>query len=291
MSVGTTYTVRRFHDPAAFLAAAEPWLLRDEAEHNLIIGIAHQLAAGTLISAKPVYLATVEGAAGIVGCAFRTPPYKLGLTRVPADAIATLADDVARVYDAIPAVMGERATARAFADAWTRMHPGVTCAAGMEGRIYQLDRVIPPGRPPRGRARTATNDDIAHAASWIDAFSREAGIHTDNTSALAGARIKQRSLYFWEVDGAAVSMAAWSGETPHGRRVGYVYTPPEWRGAGFATALVAHVSERILEDGCTFCFLYTDLANPTSNSIYQQIGYRPVCDVIDWNLITTVEDR
>jgi predicted GNAT family acetyltransferase len=77
-------------------------------------------------------------------------------------------------------------------------------------------------------------------------------------------------------------MAAWSGETPNGRRVGYVYTPPAHRRHGYATALVAYLSERILEDGCRFCFLYTDLDNPVSNSIYQQIGYRPVCDVMDW---------
>lgn len=288
MSGGTTYSVRRFHDPAAFLAHAEPWLLQRETEHNLILGIANQLAAGTMLSEKPVYLATVEAADAIAGCAFRTPPYKLGVTRMPDAAADALATDVADIYEVLPAIMGDCETAQKVAVRWAAIR-NVTAVPGMKQRIYELDAVTPPLNTPRGSARPATIDDVTLAGEWIEAFSKEASIHTENAPRLAAARIKQNSLYLWHVGGECVSMAAWSGETPHGRRVGYVYTPKNHRRRGYASALVAYLSQQILDDGCKLCFLYTDLANPTSNSIYQNIGYRPVCDVMDWNLIPQSE--
>ena len=78
-------------------------------------------------------------------------------------------------------------------------------------------------------------------------------------------------------------MAAAIGETAHGVRVGYVYTPPAFRRRGYATATVFHLSQLLLESGRNFCCLYTDLANPTSNAIYARLGYRPLCDVVDVN--------
>ena len=78
-------------------------------------------------------------------------------------------------------------------------------------------------------------------------------------------------------------MAGWTGRTPDGVRIGAVYTPPEYRGRGHATACVAALSQRMLDTGLAFCFLYTDLSNPTSNSIYQRIGYHLVRDVVDYN--------
>jgi predicted GNAT family acetyltransferase len=89
---------------------------------------------------------------------------------------------------------------------------------------------------------------------------------------------QSRGLYFW-VDGAPVSMAGYTGPTPHGIRVGPVYTPPELRGRGYASALVAQMSQALLDGGRSFCFLFTNLANPTANHIYEQIGYEPVVDM------------
>jgi predicted GNAT family acetyltransferase len=273
--------VRVFEDATAFLERAGEWLLRREAEHNLLIGLAQQLAAGTALFDPPFYLATVEQDDEIVGCAFRTPPYKLGLTRMPSEAIPAVVESVAGMYDALNAVMGDESVANQFAHRWSK-HSGTQAVRGMVHRIYDLHTVTPPARVPPGSMRRATTRDTFHVASWIDAFSEESGVHTTNAVGLARARIKQRALYLWDVDSVPVSMAAWSGETPHGRRIGYVYTPPEHRTRGYATALVAQLSAKVLDDGCRFCFLYTDLANPASNSIYQQIGYQPICDVTDW---------
>ncbi len=91
------------------------------------------------------------------------------------------------------------------------------------------------------------------------------------------------TLFVWE-DGRPVSMAAAPGETPNGATVNLVYTPPALRRRGYAGACVAATSRRLLESGKRWCFLYTDLANLTTNHIYQQIGYRPVCDVILYHL-------
>ncbi|MEO7672272.1 MAG: GNAT family N-acetyltransferase [Longimicrobiales bacterium] len=273
--------MRTFQDAAAFLQHAGDWMLTHEAEHNLLIGLVQQLVAGTALFDPPFYLATVEKDGAIVGCAFRTPPYKLGLTRMPSDAVPALVKSVASAYNSLNAVMGDETASSQFAHRWSK-RSGSQAVRGMVHRIYELHAVTPPSRMPLGVMRLATTRDTPLVARWIDAFSEESGVHTANSEGLARARIKQSALYLWEVVGVSVSMAAWSGETPHGRRVGYVYTPTEHRARGYATALVAQLSTKILEDGCRFCFLYTDLANPTSNSIYQQIGYQPICDVTDW---------
>ena len=84
-------------------------------------------------------------------------------------------------------------------------------------------------------------------------------------------------MYLW-ADGEPVAMAGTSGQTPNGARVGPVYTPPALRGRGYASACTAALSQLLLDEGRRFCFLYTDLSNPTSNKIYQAIGYRPVCN-------------
>jgi predicted GNAT family acetyltransferase len=82
----------------------------------------------------------------------------------------------------------------------------------------------------------------------------------------------------WEDGGDVVSLSGWGGPTPNGVRIGPVYTPPHLRGRGFATALVAELSQTLLDRGRRFCFLYTDLANPTSNAIYERIGYVRVAE-------------
>jgi hypothetical protein len=87
------------------------------------------------------------------------------------------------------------------------------------------------------------------------------------------------------IDEEPVSFAGYGGRTPNGIRVGPVYTPPELRRRGYASALTADLTKMLLDGGRTFCFLFTDLANPTSNSIYQRIGYEPVSDADQWRFV------
>ncbi|MGI9175134.1 MAG: GNAT family N-acetyltransferase [Rhodothermales bacterium] len=277
----STFTVHRHSDAQAFSRRAESWLLRAEAEHNLILGLSQRLARSEAEHEPLIYLATIEDRDEVVGCAFRTPPFKLVLTRMPVQALPALVDDVGHVYTSIPAVMGPEQAAQRFAERWSKRH-GVTARLGMQQRIYQLRAVTLPRLLPPGRLRKATLDDLDLAADWIAAFSAEAGAMGAAARQQAENHIAQQSLFFWETD-VPVSMAGWSGRTPNGVRVGPVYTPPEHRRRGYAAASVVALSPHLLNTGSRFCFLYTDLANATSNGIYQRLGYQPVCDVVDYD--------
>jgi predicted GNAT family acetyltransferase len=124
----------------------------------------------------------------------------------------------------------------------------------------------------------ATVDDLALVHRWYCEFRREA-VHNDPLPTLEGVRrvIEDEKVYLW-ADGEPVSLAARRRQLPHGASVGPVYTPPAMRGHGYATACVAALSQAILDAGAHFCTLFTNLANPTTNRIYQRIGYQPLCD-------------
>ena len=287
-----TCRIHRHADAASFLSRAEAWLLRSEAEHNLILGIAHRLSEAPDSYEPPIYLATIqrEDEEGeIVGCAFRTPPYKLGITGMPGAALPALAADVADVYEALPAVLGPAAEAQRFAELWSRIR-GVRARPGMRQRVYQLDAVQPPEHRPPGGTRKAGVEDVGLVADWMAAFSAEAGVPSGDPRRQAEERIREGAIFLWE-DDQPVSMAGAVARTPTGVRIGYVYTPPELRGRGYATIATTALSQRLLDAGFRFCFLYTNLANPTSNRIYQRIGYRAVCDVVDYDFDTYPETR
>lgn len=281
-----TPRVVRHGDAGAFLGRAGAWLARREAENNLILGLAAVLATGDHPYRPPIYLATVEGEGELLGCAWRTPPFKAGLTRMPPEAGAAVAVDMADVYDELPAVLGEEAAASAFARAWATLR-GVAVRPGMRQRIHELVEVRHPARRPPGRPRWAGKGDHEVVVAWWRAFQSEVGLPVGlDPGATVARRIEAGDLRLWD-DGRAVSLAGVSARTPRGVRVGPVYTPPDARGRGYATALVADLSQRLLDRGREICFLYTDLANPTSNSIYRAVGYRPVCDVVDFEFAET----
>ena len=169
---------------------------------------------------------------------------------------------------------------RAFVEARAALG-GPPGALEMSERIYRLTEVQPAASCP-GRARPATLDDRDLVIAWLEAFRREAFGEADPGSVVADAdrwlARRGRSLHLWE-DGDVVSLAGTGGRTPNGIRIGPVYTPPDARRRGYASALVAAISQAELDAGRRFCFLFTDLANPTANHIYQAIGYAPVRDV------------
>ena len=143
--------------------------------------------------------------------------------------------------------------------------------------IYALERLIPPKAPAPGRIVPAS----AHPSvlvEWMKGFEEDTGIFSTGAEENVRRILAADGLFVWEVDGRPVSMAGLSGATPNGARVGYVYTPPEARGNGYASAVTAGVTRRCLESGRRFCFLYTNLADPVSNGIYRRLGYRKVAD-------------
>jgi predicted GNAT family acetyltransferase len=279
--------VRRFDDPAAFFAHAAPFLERREAENNLILGLRTRLERDRhAFGDEDPYFAVADSGGEVVAAAFRTPPFAFGLAATDRlDAIDAFADDVAGMD--LPGVIGANAIAERFAHRW-RERTGARVWVGMSERIYEARTAFPPdGVPGRYRAYQAEDHDLA--ARWMDAFTAEAlpdapPGRADEGVAFVARRIADPDggLVIWEDDGVPVSIAGYAGPTPNGIRVGPVYTPPELRGRGYASGLVGELTARLLAGGRSLCFLYTDLANPTSNSIYQRVGYRPVADVNDW---------
>lgn len=267
-----------------FLERAESWLLRREDANNLVLSLCYARALADVEEEPGVLYATVEDGDEIVGCLMRTPPHKVLVTDLPADAAQAVVETLVDRYDAVPAVLGSEPVARAVAEAWVE-RVGGEWRPGMRQRIYRLDEVRPPEGVP-GRLRLAGPEDLELAVEWGHAFADDADVRFTSPRSAVTRWIEGGALVLWEVEGAPRSIAVASGRTPHGVRVGYVYTPPEHRRSGYASACVAALSRRLLEeDGYDFCVLYTDLDNPTSNSIYARVGYRPVEDVRDIDII------
>jgi uncharacterized protein len=265
-------------DPESFLRDAEPLLLADEARHNLMLGIAGGLRDG-FYEEHRLWLVRDGGRA--LAAALRTPPFNLVLAR-PASTAALEALAEALAGEELPGVTGAQPEADEFAARWAAPH-GVVQRTSMRQWIYALERVEPTPPPP-GTPRNATAADRDLVVRWFLAFATEA-VHEGGPGPEHAERAVDRrfaladsGFRLWEDEGRIVSLAGWGGRTPNGIRIGPVYTPPELRGRGYATALTADLSQRLLESGRRFCFLYTDAANPTSNAIYERIGYRRVCE-------------
>jgi predicted GNAT family acetyltransferase len=271
--------MKLFSDAGQFLERVQPFLMRSEAEHCLILGLLDSLRAGEQWGTEPPLMAVSEDNGEVAAVVLMTPPHNLILSWIADDStIDAIADELRAKSVAIPGVNGSADIARKFALRWSQLS-GCTFRVQMAQRIYQLSRVTKQARAA-GRIREPNQSDEALMRKWRAAFSVDAeGMDVDEAEKNAALPLrKSRHLVLWEVEGTPVSMAGYSGSTPNGIRIAWVYTPPENRGKGFAGACVAALSQKLLDDGRKFCFLYTDLANRTSNHIYQTIGYEPVTD-------------
>lgn len=275
--------VTRYPTADAFLAAAQPLLMLAEAENNLILGVAQGIARNP--SAAPdAYLATVGDSHGVHACAVHVAPYKLVITRANREPVATLAKDV---FEAIPTVDGVSGPARSAADfalAWSKLS-GVEPILGMRLRIHETRKVVDSDLPrPPGVLRAATPADQDLLAEWTDVFVADSKIPepVDSSRVVADA-IGRGRLHVWD-NGQPVSMAAWTGKTPSGVRINFVYTPREFRGKGYGTACVSALTRQQLQQGNAFCWLYTDLSSAASPNIFKRIGYWPVSDVSEYYL-------
>ncbi len=275
----------RHADAESFLAAAGGFLGEREAEHNLILGLSSRLVREPLMYGEPPYFAVVEDDGRIVGVAMRTPPHNFILSELDADGVvAVLAQDARDAFGTLPGIVGPKERAAQFANAW-RAATGATPRLEIAQRIFVADHVDEP-RPAPGSMRDYERSDRELAIRWMDEFVAEALPEAPPESSAEFVDRREEDpdggLVIWDDDGA-VSLAGFGGRTPNGIRVGPVYTPPDLRGRGYASALTADLTRRLLAGGRRFCFLYTDLANPTSNNIYQRIGYRPVSDADLWS--------
>jgi predicted GNAT family acetyltransferase len=272
--------VRRFQSAHEFLDAAQSMLTASEAENNLLLGIAHGLAQNPAGSAN-AYLATVSHGASILGCAAQLASFKLVVAGAPDDCMSALAEDAHQIVPLVPGVTGPGQSARDFATAWGRLRNRPVI---LERRlqIYELRQVADRlAALARGRLRAAVKDDETMLSKWTTAFVAEAGIHEPvDANRIVAEGIARGRLYVWD-DGRPVSMAAWAGRTPNGVRINFVYTPPEHRRNGYATACVSALSRHQLAGGRAFCWVYTEPA-PARGSLFSRIGYRHVTDIEEY---------
>jgi predicted GNAT family acetyltransferase len=275
----------RHGDAGDFLARAGDFLSAREAEHNLILGISSRLRQQPLLYGEPAYLVTVEDEGRVVGVTMRTPPHNLILSEIDDEnAIPLLLEDARDAFGALPGVVGPKAPAAEFSELWQEA-TGADARVEIEQRCFRAELVRPPANVA-GSMRAYEPRDRDVAVRWMDAFVEEAlhGPEPESSAEFVDRRHEDpdAGLVVWEDGGETVSMAGFGGPTPNGIRIGPVYTPPELRGHGYASGLTAGLTQRLLDEGRRFCFLFTDLSNPTSNNIYQRIGYRPVIDVDLW---------
>ena len=273
---GHSMRVERFHDRDAFAARVEPFLLEHEAENCFFLGqIAHLRDVG-----DKVLVAATDDSENVAAVATMTPPRHMVITRGPGEAIAAIVDYFIDHRIEVPGIGGRRASAETFAQRWTAA-TGIAGHLHVEMRTFQLTTVIPPPPAP-GKMRLVEESDLDLLTRWVQEFRKEIGeqLSVDDSREVAEQRIRDRQMVFWEIDGTPVATAGAIGPTRNGIRIVLVYTPPEHRGRGYASNLVAALSQQQLDAGRKYCFLNTDQANPTSNKIYTALGYRPVCESI-----------
>lgn len=268
--------IERFDDPTKFLHLIEPFLLADEAANNLILGV-----CGTAMS-DPGYFDSfvgwvVRSDGGIVTIAAQTPPNNLILaTAAEERAVRHLAREAAD----LPGVIGTRPAVDTFADECGN------ATRTMRQGIYELTAVEVPIETGHRRAVPGDRDFLV---DWIYEFQDEATPTRPDRTRTERALDRRLSadeaiagMWVLEVDGEPVSVSGYANPTPNGIRIGPVYTPPRHRGRGHATHLVAAQSQWLLDQGYEFVYLYTDLDNPTSNSIYRRIGYEMIAESAEY---------
>lgn len=263
----------------AFLDIALEPLLQNEAKNNLMLGISNRVRDGGSYGDAPPLFVTVEDDGAMIAAAIRTPPYNLIVQCRNArfDALDAIAAHLIEIGHDLPGVHGAVDVATAFADRWSGL-TGNTVSTLMTQRIYSLTEVNPPQNVP-GRVRWARTDDVQTLTAWFRRFHDEAVPGDPPTDPEENVRrfMTSGKLAVWD-DGGAVSMCGSSRGSTNSATVSAVYTPSEHRRHGYASACVAALSQALLDDGQRFCTLYADLANPTSNKIYQNVGYRPIED-------------
>lgn len=263
--------VEAFDEAEAFLARCDSYFRQTEPRTHLVVGVARS-------TAKDAYRLAVIDQGEVVGVAVRTPPWKLLVTPMPDGGLDLLLPELLARDRELPAVMLGTDLEAGFVDRWTTS-TGATATRGVPQRLYVLEALqMPTGN---GSLRRAGPNDQALATRWAHAFAAdvESPMPTD-IGEVVGRHIEQQHLYLWDVDGEVCAMAVGAVRGLSTARIGLVYTPPELRGRGFGSLVTAHLAKH-LQGVATHIALFAETQNPTSNRIYQAIGFRAVADRID----------
>jgi predicted GNAT family acetyltransferase len=258
-------------DPVAYADRVWDLLAATPAEHTVSLTVIESAREGFRWSDEPMLFGWYDDGA-VRGAVGWTPPFELLLAEVPDDTIDALAAGLRERGAALNGVNGAEPVVERFVAAWAPAQWSVK----FRMRLYRLGTLTPPAVP--GSARMARMDECDLGARWLAAFQVEAGVHETDTEPMARERIADGRLWLWEDEGNVVSLAACTAPAAGVARIAPVYTPPEHRRHGYGGAVTAACTADALARGAEHMVLFTDLANPTSNSIYQQIGYEPLRD-------------
>jgi hypothetical protein len=265
-------------DARAFLARAENWLERAAIENAMALQSARFARADSSRIAKPLFWATVEEADEIVGCAFRTPPFRLGMTALPLAAVPLLVESLATIYATLGGVAGPEPAASAFSAAWIGLRGGSARVQARQ-RLLVHRLIVPTGDAPPGTLRRAVDADAEVARQWGAAFaveSRLAGLD----GVLCARLIGEGRLYFWD-DGGPKCMVGVLRETRDAAAIGILYTVPSHRERGYASAAVAAFSRQLLERGTSHSYFCIDPASVVADAVSRKLGYVSVQDAVD----------
>lgn len=279
MKVVTHPTVTEFWQVAGPLFSADP------VHHTVAMTVINSLLAGGRFGELPPVFLTVHDGDDVIGAAFCTPPFPISVTAIPIRAIPAVIDHLLTTDLRPSGISGMQPEAEAFVAAWTE-RAGAEITNRIDQRLYRLAGLRPPTGVP-GAADVATDADIVLVAGWYQEFGRGAHFfrqHPSLDTLLRQVRDQQAAgtgQLIWRVEGLPVSLAVISAPKLGMARIGPVYTPPEHRDHGYASAVTAAAARWGLDQGVEHVLLYTDLSNPVSNSIYQRIGFVPVADALD----------
>lgn len=269
-----------YRDAPSFLGAIGEVLSGTEEKNGLPAGILLTLVdQPDRYGCQPFFCAVVDESGGTIGAAIQTPPHNLVLCsgfEWPPEAFDAVIDCSVAEGRALPGVIGPSDLASAFASRYAfRFRAGTEVS--MDLGLYVLTEVTRPAIQAGGFLRRAVADDLPLVHSWFERFYIDCfgEVPSYAVPSMTERMVSAGDIFVWTAPGPGiVSMAGRSRPTWHGVTISMVYTPPGFRNKGYATSCVAQLSSLLLESGCRFCTLFTDLANPVSNDIYSRIGFR-----------------
>jgi GNAT superfamily N-acetyltransferase len=264
-----------------YSATAGDLVRADAGRNTILLGAAEALRVRGLAASSPARPLfgwwQPPGESAVTAAFLHSPPFPVALTSMTVDIAIALARALAGRGRAVNGVNADLPAATAFGAAWHEL-TGDAVEESMRSRLYQLGELTPPEPFPAGQARLAGPADRSLLVTWSEAFGQEAGTGPRNIAEMVDDRLSYRGYTLWEQAGQPVSLAGLTRQVAGQVRVGPVYTPPGHRGRGYGGAVTWTVSQAARRAGAEQVVLFTDLANPVSNELYQRLGYQPVAD-------------
>ncbi|EQC45598.1 GNAT family N-acetyltransferase [Bacteriovorax sp. Seq25_V] len=275
--------VVRHKDANSFLKMSQSFLEQNESINNLVLGLSISLSKSEYEDNGGELFYSIIHQDEVVGCAIRTGEERpFSVTQIKKEFLPVLIKKLRSDEIKLQGVVGFKQTVKDFVSFY-----GHKVKMNLDQGLYELSQVTFP-KNVKGSVREATMEDLEVCTELLrgfllDCFDDEAAPHAEK---MMTRNLKYGKVFLWiSEENIPVAMAARIREGIRGAGISLVYTPPEARGRGFASAVVASLSQALLNDGFDICYLHTDLSNPISNSIYQKIGYQKVCEFIHYDFL------